>query len=487
MMMPIQTGLCDQKIPKPLLTILRTKNGIKTSYCLNLRGFKNFPKIPLVQMPPTVSWESLSRVVKKEYIPLQSSNSQWLLHIESCQNALGISKVKIHRAYKKNYLGRLILKTSLRKQYSELFTKYARWAENKSRPIIDKRTFTRFVKHGPFFADRTVLFFTHKGRIVFAKYKDRTLKRLVVQGAIPFASGSFGSTYSGVSILKPEKRMIFKIADAIIEDDQIFSVQQIRNEAEILQRIYQSGASTTGIQVPPKGVYLYGRLGNEGGYITARYETDLNNQIISGSFRRYTLKKKIIAMVQIALGVKNIHTIQLEGELIAGISHGDIKPENILSWRENGKKHYVLCDFGGAATYSQLIERSKANIQDILSISTWEFTSYEDFYKSRRLFRGGYFETLHQLILAHDIYSLGITFYTMLAEANPRYGVVNKKVDKPYAASLRFSDEVLDETVYPCELISLIKRMTDASWLKRPSITDVQKTLKAILLSNNAT
>jgi serine/threonine protein kinase len=175
--------------------------------------------------------------------------------------------------------------------------------------------------------------------------------------------------------------------------------------------------------------------------------------------KELSLDQKIVVMQQISEGLKSIHD--------DGIVHRDIAARNILlNFDGKGGVEAKVADFGLAKEMSGGVFKAKAGAQFPVRWSPPEVARESTF------------------SVASDVYSLGVLFNEIMQNGEKPFtdNVVNKQVmtmlQNSYKGSIlniSSTENASDEEV---AIINLMKRMTDADPIKRPSIGEVLETLK---------
>lgn len=164
---------------------------------------------------------------------------------------------------------------------------------------------------------------------------------------------------------------------------------------------------------------------------------DLLSFATNEGFKNEKMMKKII--LNFLEGIKYLHN--------KGISHGDIKAENILLGKEMTPK---LCDFGYCRTSIIAGDESKNG------------TLY---YAAPELFHKGQFDTLKT-----DIYAIGITLYS-LAELQFPF----KDGNQQYIVKQIISGKLSIRKGLNYQLRKLVERCTEMNPTHRPNICDLIK------------
>ena len=110
---------------------------------------------------------------------------------------------------------------------------------------------------------------------------------------------------------------------------------------------------------------------------------DMGRSSNSGEFRRLPPRHRIDFLKGVARGLQAAHAV--------GITHCDVKPSNLLLYREPGEIYAKICDFGAA----------QSAIRRTTALGTAQYMAPE-------LGSG------HQATLMSDIFSLGVTFHELL-------------------------------------------------------------------------
>lgn len=162
---------------------------------------------------------------------------------------------------------------------------------------------------------------------------------------------------------------------------------------------------------------------------------DLLTYIKNVGFKSDKMKKKVI--LDFLKAVKYLHQNE--------ISHGDIKAENILL---DSRFTVKLCDFGFCRTHVIAGDEEKKGTL---------------FYAAPELFKQGKFNTLKA-----DIYSIGITLYTINELKTPFFGE-----NREYIIQQILNGCLSFPFGFDQKLEKLILRCTDLNPLRRPSIDEI--------------
>lgn len=214
----------------------------------------------------------------------------------------------------------------------------------------------------------------------------------------------------------------------------------IEKEFRILNKLNPKG-SVEGIQLAPHvfvRINVSGLANSVPGYLAPCYRTDLFNHSFQNS------EEVKIAFSQLQNGLKHLHRM--------GITHGDIKPENILV--KDGR--YDLADFGGVLERTELkkaintFSRSEQTQNDeylllekLLAPSTKEFLSMHyldlvrkavdvlgrkiaqaDGPKSRAKIKEEFLTVFSNLSKARDFYALGLSMLDKIVPMRNRLNIM---------------------------------------------------------------
>lgn len=169
--------------------------------------------------------------------------------------------------------------------------------------------------------------------------------------------------------------------------------------------------------------------------------------------------EKSIVLLRIVLGVCSLHG--------AGIAHRDLKLENIMLNEKD--KITKLIDFG----FSERLEDEKT---DYKSKGTPNYAALEIFLFKDKLNK--------EMLLAADIYALGIIIYTVIYDN--QFKIINKR-DKILYLQGEIVERKSKEEIPKEEenFINFIAKMLDQNYEERPTATEVLKEITKIYIGLN--
>jgi len=253
-------------------------------------------------------------------------------------------------------------------------------------------------------------------------------------------SGGMGTVYLGHPIREKKRLMAIKVLKEEFLEDEI-SRQRFKHEGVVIDKLQHPNI----VRVFERGEY------KEKLYIAMEYLQGKTLDKVIKEEKPLNLKKCLVIMTQLADGLAFIHN--------KNIVHRDIKPANIMLVQNDNQALTVkLLDFGVALTKFQTrLTRSGILVGTINYIAPEQITNNSYSY-------------------AGDIYSLGITFYEMVAGKSPfPADTITEVVEKILAKKPENLKQ--SRTDLPDVLNDIIMKMLVKKPAERPSAKEVLNSL----------
>lgn len=253
-----------------------------------------------------------------------------------------------------------------------------------------------------------------------------------------------------------------------LQDNQIVAVK-IPKDMTREDRELAEGKELLGIEAHPNIVQIFdmGRIENEWFYIEMEYfpsqtlaqKLDDHQRNFGQTYERlFSIYRQVLDAV---------HYL---ANLSVPISHGDIKPHNILVGEQDLVK---LTDFGSSALPDEIYVRSRENGGTVL-YSAPEFSNVD----SRR-------GSLEELLLG-DIYSLGVLLYQLITGQLPHNTPAQVQRHAPFRRPTEINNFIhsdLEQVVLTCLQKQPRHRYQSVSLLVEAFDSAVEKQLKSITIN----
>lgn len=313
--------------------------------------------------------------------------------------------------------------------------------------------------------------------------------------------GGFCKAFALVSITHGTTTVFKYIHKLPDEENKQQGKADLQNEVTLLKAIHSEGA-VMGVQSAPLDDHaVLARKTKHGvrekeGIEVEKYEGNLFDYIIN--LPALALKERLSCFYQLAAGFKYLHSPEVN------IVHGDFKLENAMfKVRADGMVQYDIIDFGGARKITantpvdeiaglggkRAFSAAYAFLEDLLlsenlykkiqqdekEIELWKPLGLDISPYQSRIARNR--QTLEELERKRDVFALGTFYYAMITQEMPysfnEYGfpLLNTYYGwkKP-----SFSEETKQAiNQIPEEIKTLISRMLDPDYTKRPSMDEV--------------
>ncbi len=233
--------------------------------------------------------------------------------------------------------------------------------------------------------------------------------------------------------------------------------KQINNEVNILNKVHAKGL-VIGMQKQLRLVKdMFAKRKAPDGHLGAYYEGSL--QDISKLSNKLDFFEKRNFAYQLAEGLNHLHSI--------GITHGDIKPENIFfnsgHREEDGIAKAYLGDFGGA------VDHTLSEILPQINVSML-YRPMDDNIASQKAFREGNVQLYKEIEESCDVYAMASVICELFTGEIPYNG--SPSDDRTYQIKPELVDE-LEKTGLSLKTIDLLTQSLNLSYESRPKIIDL--------------
>lgn len=237
---------------------------------------------------------------------------------------------------------------------------------------------------------------------------------------------------------------ILKVPKSIYRDSK-----QIVNEVKLLNKIH-TGGLVGGIQKPLKLVTIATtKRKAPQGHLSAHYEGNLEKPLLG--------QNKNLAH-QLLSGLNYIHSI--------GITHGDIKPENVFfnsgAHTEDGQPKVYLADFGGAIDHTEAKVLPQENVSML-------YRPIDDHIESKNAHKQGNFALYKQIETSCDVFAAASVICTMFTGEIP-YN--DPSIAEKYQISPNLVDQ-LQTAGLSLKTIDLLTQSLNYNYENRPQINDL--------------
>lgn len=384
--------------------------------------------VTLIKHVNQLSWTDrfnikIGRVVLLENAQTTGGESI-LINVNSLATRLLLNKDQVHKIAKKGFVGLNQLRDQARKiqlirdrislrQENEDENNSSFWGRRKWASAITDIKNTK--------AEEATFIKTDQLGYLIIKDAEGLIEDVRHSTAEELGRGVGGVVYDSLEGNENEERWVLK---KTIEGDAR-AVLQLANEKEILDHLHTDEKPVIGLQ---DKLYKFFRLFSNkakkaAGYLVRRYESDYfayvskaKKSAVSGNEENPNgMGDRIFEFYQLLSGLTFMHA--------RGVLHGDIKPANILTRKDqNGTQLFHISDFGGAAKgikdritnrHFKDVYTPQLHSSDDQTKRTWCKNDTNEIYSDKE------YDEFEKLEKARDVFSMGAVFFLILTGGLP--------------------------------------------------------------------